>query len=83
MVALVDFNTVAGLSEQDAASRLKQEGYNELPSTQSQSLWLIAWDMVQDPIFLLLVGGGHHLLDFRRLAGSFDFTRFCLFPDGN
>lgn len=57
MIALIDFNTVAGLSEQDAASRLKQEGYNELSSTQSQSLWSIAWDMVQDPIFLLLVGG--------------------------
>lgn len=57
MIALIDFNTVAGLSEQDAASRLKQEGDNELPSTQSQSLWSIAWDMVQDPIFLLLVGG--------------------------
>ncbi|WP_009632076.1 cation-translocating P-type ATPase [Synechocystis sp. PCC 7509] len=58
MVSLVDLNTVTGLSEQDAASQLKQEGYNELPSTQSQSLWSIAWDMVQDPIFLLLVGGG-------------------------
>jgi P-type Ca2+ transporter type 2C len=58
MVSPVDLNTVAGLSEQDAASQLKQEGYNELPSTQSQSLWSIAWDMVQDPIFLLLVGGG-------------------------
>lgn len=58
MVSLVDLNTIANLSEQDAASRLKQEGYSELPSTQSQSLWSTAWDMIQDSIFLLLVGGG-------------------------
>lgn len=59
-------NAITSLSEQDAnglpsaiaLARLKQEGYNELPSAQSQSLWLIAWGMVQDPIFLLLVGGG-------------------------
>lgn len=47
-----------GLSSTIAITRLKEEGYNELPSAQSQSLWSIAWDMVQDPIFLLLVGGG-------------------------
>lgn len=59
-------NAITSLSEQDAnglpseiaLAWLKQEGYNELPSAQSQSLWLIAWGMVQDPIFLLLVGGG-------------------------
>ena len=59
-------NALTGLSEQDAIglpsetaiARLKEEGYNELPSAQSRSLWSIAWGMVQDPIFLLLVGGG-------------------------
>jgi Ca2+-transporting ATPase len=47
-----------GLSSTIALTRQKQEGYNELPSAQSQSLWSIALDMVRDPIFLLLVGGG-------------------------
>jgi Ca2+-transporting ATPase len=59
-------NTEAGLSEQAAnglpsaiaITRLKQEGYNELPSAQSRHLFAIAWDIAQDPIFLLLVGGG-------------------------
>ena len=51
-------NTVAGLSEQDAIAKLKHDGYNELPSARSRSLWSIAWNSVQDPIFLLLVGGG-------------------------
>jgi P-type Ca2+ transporter type 2C len=47
-----------GLSSATAAARLKQDGYNELPSAQSRSLWAIAWNSIQDPIFLLLVGGG-------------------------
>jgi P-type Ca2+ transporter type 2C len=66
MVSPIAPNTIANVSEPDAnglslataIARLKQEGYNELPSTQSRSLGSIAWDMVQDPIFLLLVGGG-------------------------
>ncbi len=58
MVAPIDLNTVAGLSDRDALDRLKQEGYNELPSSQSRKLWLIAWEAIKDPIFLLLVGGG-------------------------
>ena len=49
---------VAGLSEPDAIFRLDRDGYNELPSTQSRGILSIAWDSIQDPIFLLLVGGG-------------------------
>lgn len=58
MASSVDVNTVTGLSEQDAIARLKHDGYNELPSARSRNLLSIAWDIVQDPIFLLLVGGG-------------------------
>ena len=66
MAAIVKLNAATGLSDQDAnglssaiaLTRLKQEGYNELPSAQSRSLWLIAWNTAKDPIFLLLVGGG-------------------------
>ena len=66
MTAIAQLTAATGLSDQDAnglsstiaLTRQKQEGYNELPSAQSSSLWSIAWDMVQDPIFLLLVGGG-------------------------
>ncbi len=53
-----DLNTATGLSEQNAIARLKQDGYNELPSAQSRNFLSIAWETVQDPIFLLLVGGG-------------------------
>ncbi|WP_292828545.1 cation-transporting P-type ATPase [Nostoc sp. JL33] len=47
-----------GLSEQEAIAWLKQDGYNELPSARSGSILSFAWETVQDPIFLLLVGGG-------------------------
>jgi Ca2+-transporting ATPase len=50
--------TLTGLSESEAAYRLKREGYNELPSTQNRSVWAIALEIVQEPIFLLLVGCG-------------------------
>jgi P-type Ca2+ transporter type 2C len=58
--------TVASLSEQNTnglsspivIANLKRDGYNELPSSQARSIWSIAWDSIQDPIFLLLVGGG-------------------------
>jgi P-type Ca2+ transporter type 2C len=61
-----EIDPMTGLSEPDtnglpsaaAIARLKRDGYNELPSTQARSLLSIAWDSIQDPIFLLLVGGG-------------------------
>lgn len=37
MVSTVDLNTVAGLSEQEAIARLKDDGYNELPSSLFES----------------------------------------------
>jgi P-type Ca2+ transporter type 2C len=58
MVATFDPNTAIGLSELNAIARLKDDGYNELPSAQSRNLLSIAWNTIQDPIFLLLVGGG-------------------------
>ncbi|MEO6860623.1 MAG: cation-translocating P-type ATPase [Microcoleus sp.] len=57
MVKSFDALTIRGLSEQETIARLKEEGYNELPSAQSRNLWSIAIDTIKDPIFLLLVGG--------------------------
>jgi P-type Ca2+ transporter type 2C len=53
-----NLHTETGLSAQVAIGRLKQDGHNELPSAQSRSYLAIAWSSIQDPIFLLLVGGG-------------------------
>jgi P-type Ca2+ transporter type 2C len=54
----VDFNVAAGLSKQEAIERLKHDGYNELSSARARGILSLAWETIQDPIFLLLVGGG-------------------------
>jgi len=53
-----DINSITGLSEQEAAARLQREGYNELPSTKQRSIFAIAFDVVREPMFLLLVACG-------------------------
>src|SRR5438046_3103583 len=53
-----DLATIGGLSQQEALRRTKQEGYNELPSTRKRSLLTIAFDVVREPMFLLLIAGG-------------------------
>ena len=58
MVNQFDLNTLTGLSEAEATNRLKQEGFNELPSSKQRSILAIAYEVVQEPIFLLLVACG-------------------------
>jgi P-type Ca2+ transporter type 2C len=53
-----DLAAIRGLSEQEAQYRLKQEGYNELPSSRRRSLLFIALDVVREPMFLLLIAAG-------------------------
>jgi Ca2+-transporting ATPase len=45
-----------GLSSKEAMVRLAHDGYNELPSAKPRSLWAIAWEVVREPMFLLLIG---------------------------
>ncbi len=47
-----------GLSEAEVAGRLQQHGYNELPSTKHSSILATAWDVVREPMFLLLLACG-------------------------
>lgn len=49
------FDDISGLSENQAAQRLNEEGYNELPSTRSKSVLTIAVGVMREPMFLLLV----------------------------
>ena len=45
-----------GLTSKEAMARLAHDGYNELPSAKPRRLWAIAWDVVREPMFLLLIG---------------------------
>lgn len=53
---------LAGLSEAEAKARLDRDGPNALPGSEPKSLWLIARDVLLEPMFLmLLVAGGLYL----------------------
>jgi Ca2+-transporting ATPase len=47
-----------GLAEADAAARLRAEGANELPSSGRRSTLRIAFDVLREPMFLLLLASG-------------------------
>lgn len=47
-----------GLSQAEAALRLKTEGPNELPNTGQRQLLSITLDVLREPMFLLLVSAG-------------------------
>ena len=50
-----DVASITGLSEASVAVRLREEGYNELPSSRQRSVLAIALEVVREPMFLLLV----------------------------
>ncbi len=54
----LDLNSISGLSEIEAAQRLKEEGYNEIPSAKRRDILAIAAGVVREPMFLLLIAGG-------------------------
>jgi P-type Ca2+ transporter type 2C len=59
-----DAATLQGLTTDEAARRLASDGPNELPTARPRGVWRQAWDVVREPMLLLLVGAGvvHFLL---------------------
>ncbi|MBM4240983.1 MAG: cation-translocating P-type ATPase [Euryarchaeota archaeon] len=53
-----DFKNIVGLSEDEAVKKLKEDGYNELPSTEKRSSLAIVFEVIREPMFLLLLGSG-------------------------
>jgi Ca2+-transporting ATPase len=47
-----------GLSEEQARARLREEGFNDLPSTDRRTLLAIVADVLREPMFALLLGAG-------------------------
>ena len=58
MKRAIDTKEFTGLSEVEAAGRLAAEGYNELPSAGERGLFSLAFGVVREPMFLLLVACG-------------------------
>ena len=55
---LNDLSAITGLTEAQAALRLKEEGFNELPSSGKRSFLAIVFEVIREPMLLLLIGGG-------------------------
>lgn len=49
---------ITGLSSAAAAKRLKLDGYNELPRSDNRGFWRILFEVLRQPMFALLIGGG-------------------------
>lgn len=54
----LDLRSLTGLSDDEAASRLSSEGPNEIASQKPRSILRIAWEVVKEPMLLLLVAAG-------------------------
>lgn len=54
----VNVKKITGLSELEASSKLKEEGYNELPSAKNRSIFSLILDVIKEPMFLLLIACG-------------------------
>ena len=55
---LNNLDKIQGISEKEAADKLKNEGYNEIPSTKKRSFFAIAFSVLREPMLLLLIAGG-------------------------
>jgi len=47
-----------GLNEETVKEKIRQEGYNELPSSKPKNILALAWGVIKEPMFLLLVACG-------------------------
>ena len=55
---VLDISTVSGLRGSDAETKLREEGYNELPAADRRGLTHIILEVIHEPMFLLLVASG-------------------------
>ena len=51
-------STLSGLTEAEAEARLRAEGPNEIPSSIKRSLLRTIWEILREPMILLLIGAG-------------------------
>ena len=47
-----------GLSQKEANERLRKEGYNELPYQKKQNVFVILFNVIREPMLMLLVASG-------------------------
>ncbi|MGA0603133.1 cation-translocating P-type ATPase [Caulobacter sp. KR2-114] len=73
---------LTGLSEAQAAERLRAEGPNILPDPDRRGLARIALEVLREPMFLLLLGGGGIYLVLGDLREALVLAAFALLSVG-
>jgi Ca2+-transporting ATPase len=58
MSTLLDETNIQGLTSQEALEHLAEDGYNELPSTKKRTFLHILWEVLREPMFLMLIACG-------------------------
>ncbi len=58
MSQLFNETILQGLGDQEVRERLAEEGYNELPTAKKRTLFHILWEVVREPMFLMLIACG-------------------------
>jgi Ca2+-transporting ATPase len=58
MTAMTNETIFQGLTEQEARERLAQDGYNELPTAKRRSFLHLLWEVVREPMFVMLIACG-------------------------
>lgn len=71
-----------GLTEAEALALLRRNGPNELPASKPRSVLAIAWDVVRQPMFLLLVACGLTYLIFGELREALVLLAFVFIVMG-
>jgi Ca2+-transporting ATPase len=57
-MTLPSIESVSGLSVKDAQERLERDGFNELPESGKRSVFWIIFEVIHEPMFILLVASG-------------------------
>src|SRR5512135_759752 len=77
-----DMLAFTGLTSAEAARKLADEGYNELPSGKERGNLRIALDVMREPMFLLLVGCGAIYIAIGDLQEALMLLAFVFFVMG-
>lgn len=54
----MELNNIRGITENEAALRIKNEGYNELPSQKKRNIFVIFFNVIREPMLVLLIFSG-------------------------
>jgi Ca2+-transporting ATPase len=57
-MANIEAGEIRGLSEGEARARIQAEGANEIPSQKNRGIAAIAWEVIREPMFIMLLAAG-------------------------